>query len=84
MATIVEIGTYEAKTHLADFLRKVKAGGSYRITQRGEPVADLVPAATGEKRAAAQAALRMRQFMRQQPALMGVDVRALIEEGRDG
>lgn len=83
MATVVEIGTYEVKTHLADFLRKVKAGETYRITQRGEPVADLVPVATGERRSAAQAAARMRRFMREQPALSGVDTRALIDAGRD-
>lgn len=83
MATYLEVGAYEAKTHLADFLRKVQAGGAYRITQRGKPVADLVPAATGEKRSATQAAARMRRFMREQPALADIDIRALLEEGRD-
>jgi prevent-host-death family protein len=83
MATYVEVGAYEAKTHLADFLRKVQAGAAYRITQRGKPVADLVPAATGQKRSATRAAARMGEFMRAQPALSEVDVRALLEEGRD-
>jgi prevent-host-death family protein len=83
MAAYTEIGTYEAKTHLADFLRKVKAGSVFRITQRGEPVADLVPAGIREKRSATQAAERMRAFMRDQPAVSTIDVRALIEEGRD-
>lgn len=83
MTTYIEVGAYEAKTHLADFLRKVKAGGIFRITQRGEPVADLVPAATLEKRAATQAAARMREFMLDQPSIAGADLRALIEEGRD-
>jgi prevent-host-death family protein len=83
MSTVIEIGAYEAKTHLADFLRKVKAGGVFRITQRGEPVADLVPAATREKQAATQAAVRMQEFMLEQPSITGIDIRALIEEGRD-
>ncbi len=46
MATFTEVGAYEAKTHLSDFLRKVKAGAVIRITQRGEHVADLVPPET--------------------------------------
>lgn len=83
MTTYVEIGAYEAKTHLADFLRKVQAGAAYRITQRGKPVADLIPAATIEKRASAEAAARLRRFMQERAAGQGVDVRALIEEGRD-
>ena len=59
MATFTEVGAYEAKTHLSDFLRKVKAGAVIRITQRGEHVADLVPPDTKGKRDALKAAIRM-------------------------
>ncbi|MDP1527207.1 MAG: type II toxin-antitoxin system prevent-host-death family antitoxin [Rhodocyclaceae bacterium] len=83
MAIFIEIGAYEAKTHLSDFLRKVKAGNTYRITQRGEPMADLVPAALEERRAPVAAATRMLAFMREQPAITGIDVKSLIAEGRD-
>lgn len=83
MTTLTEIGAYEAKTHLADFLRKTKAGSAFRITQRGEPVADLVPVAAGERRAAAAAAARMLDFVRSQAPLAGVDVKALVAAGRD-
>ena len=41
-----EYGVYEAKTKLADLIRQVQQGGSVTITNRGEPVAELV-AATG-------------------------------------
>jgi prevent-host-death family protein len=82
MTTYVEIGAYEAKTHLADFLRKVQAGAAFRITQRGKPVADLVPAAA-ERRFSAEAAARLRRFMHERAAGQAVDVRALLEEGRD-
>ena len=44
MATLQTIGTYETKTHLADLLRQVHAGQGFTITQRGELVADLLPA----------------------------------------
>jgi hypothetical protein len=46
-------------------------------------VADLVPAGTAEKRQTAAAATRMRQFMCERPPISGVDIKALIEEGRD-
>ena len=38
-----EIGTYDAKTKLAEILRKVENGENFTITNRGKPVADLVP-----------------------------------------
>ena len=37
------IGPYEIKTNLPEILRRVRAGESFTITDRGEPVADLVP-----------------------------------------
>jgi len=40
---MLEIGSYDAKTKLPEILRKVEAGESFRITNRGKPVADLVP-----------------------------------------
>ena len=83
MSTLTEIGAYEAKTRLPEYLRKVREGDAFRITQRGEPVADLVPAGTAEKRQTAAAATRMRQFMCERPPISGVDIKALIEEGRD-
>ena len=39
----IEIGSYDAKTNLSDFLKRVEAGESFTITNRGRPVADLVP-----------------------------------------
>ena len=44
-----EIGTYDAKTKLAEILRKVSSGQSFTITNRGKPVADLVPSKESEK-----------------------------------
>ncbi|MFO7763531.1 MAG: type II toxin-antitoxin system prevent-host-death family antitoxin [Wenzhouxiangellaceae bacterium] len=39
----MEIGAFEAKTHLAELLRKAEAGEEVVITRRGKPVARLVP-----------------------------------------
>ncbi len=41
-----EIGAYEAKTNLSEILRRVEAGESFTITNRGKPVADLAPSRT--------------------------------------
>jgi prevent-host-death family protein len=42
-----EIGSYDAKTKLPEILRRVEAGESFTITNRGKPVADVVPSRTG-------------------------------------
>lgn len=78
----LEIGSYEAKTKLPELLRGVQAGKRYTITLRGEPIADLVPA-EGNKHADVVAAVEaMRQFMRTAPPVKGIDLKALINEGR--
>ena len=38
-----EIGSYDAKTKLPEILRRVEAGEAFTITNRGKPIADLVP-----------------------------------------
>lgn len=78
-----EIGAYEARTHLAQLLRRVAAGGRFTITQRGRAVAELVPIDTARRERAAQAAGRMKAFMHKHPPVENADLRALIDEGRD-
>ena len=82
MGTPKEIGAYDAKTHLPEILRKVQAGGSFVITQRGRPIADLSPIHSADAQKTSAAAGRMRVFMDERPAA-AVDIKALIEEGRD-
>lgn len=50
-----KIESYEVKTKLPEILRRVRAGESFTITNRGKPVADLLPsrAASRQKTAAA-------------------------------
>ena len=45
-----EIGSYEAKTKLPEILRRVEAGESFTITNRGKPVAELIPTRAGGDR----------------------------------
>ena len=46
---VEEIGSYDAKTKLPEILRRVEAGESFTITNRGKPVADLIPSRVGER-----------------------------------
>ncbi len=74
------IGAFEAKTKLPELLRAVRKGERFTITVRGEAVAMLgpVPAETP-----AESAVRaMLEFMEsRRPSTL--DLKALIEEGRD-
>ncbi len=78
----IEVGSYEAKTKLPELLRGVQNGNHYTITLRGESIADLIPAQGNKHSKAAVAVEEMRSFMRSRKAVAGVDLKALIEEGR--
>lgn len=79
----IEIGTYEARTHWSELLQEVKNGKHYVITHRGEPVAELMPPRIDDKlQRAKQAAERLLGFMNTRKPV-DVDIKALINEGRD-
>lgn len=44
-----EIGSYDAKTKLPEILRRVEAGEAFTITNRGKPIADLVPSRSSDR-----------------------------------
>ena len=75
------IGSYLAKTALPRLLREVRAGKSFTITSRGEPIADLVPAARKTTVERAAAVERIKAFMKTDP-VRGVTLRELMDEGR--
>src|SRR3989338_6600544 len=78
----IEIGSYEAKTKLPELLRQVKTGKSFTITNRGEAIADLVPSAGARSKDKVVAAEKLKAFMLADP-VRGVNIRELIEEGRE-
>jgi prevent-host-death family protein len=78
------IGSYEAKTHLPQMLRRVQAGHEFEISVRGVTVARLIPTQSPQQKRA-QASDKMRDFLRSrlnEGAGQGVDLSALINEGR--
>lgn len=44
-----QIGSYEAKTKLPEILRRVEAGEAFTITNRGKPIADVIPSRSGDQ-----------------------------------
>ena len=62
-----EIGSYDAKTKLPEILRRVGAGESFTITNRGKPVADLIPSRT-HSHAKAQSAINNILAAKKHPA----------------
>lgn len=88
MSDSIEVGAYEAKTQLPALLRKVRTGMRFTITQRGQPVADLIPTGAEARGLGAAAAGRMRQFMARGSAttptsLSAADIKAMAADGRD-
>jgi len=78
------VGTFEAKTHLTQLLARVAGGEKILITNRGQPVAMLVPpegAGRGEVRRVVGDMLRARDDGG--PSLgKKLTTRQLLEEGR--
>ena len=76
-----EIGSFEAKTKLAELLRETEQGNSFVILRRGKPVARLVPWEPEPLRAGMEQLVA--DFRQVQRSVQGpVRVRELIEEGR--
>lgn len=80
--TMREIGSFEAKTHLAELPSAVERGQSFTITRRGKPVAVLQP--VGPQRADRQAAIDNIRRLRESLQLdwTAEEIRAARDEGR--
>jgi prevent-host-death family protein len=80
---MTSIGSFEAKTHLPQLLRRVSHGERILITKRGRPVAMLVPAPQEGQKDLKQVVKEMlEQRDRDGPTLGGISLRELIEAGR--
>ena len=78
---MIEVGAFDAKTHLSSLLDKVMGGEEVLIKRRGVPVARLVPA---ERAAIAQTEGLVRQLraLRSGSTLGELNWRNLRDEGR--
>ncbi len=78
---MIEVGTFEAKTHLSALLEKVSQGQEVLITKRGEPIARLVPAQRSDRAQVAATIDTLFEF-RKGMKLDGLDWQALRDTGR--
>lgn len=83
---MVDIGSYEAKTHLAALLDRVDRGEHFVITRHGRPVAELRPAASGPPQDLAgllrRAAALRADIAASSTALSDAEIRSALDEGR--
>ncbi len=80
------VGSYEAKTHLPELLRKVEAGETITITKRGKPIAVLSPALEQPTRDVKTVIAEFRAYSKEQARARGPlsprEIKKMIEEGR--
>lgn len=76
----MEVGTYEAKTHLPSLLERVQQGERITITRHGIPVAMLVPARPVTSRDINAVIGELKGFAKGYAS--GIAIREMIEEGR--
>jgi prevent-host-death family protein len=77
----VEVGAYQAKTHLSRLLQEVAQGKRFTITKHGVPVAVLGPLGYDHHQGVAEAIDELRRFP-EGINLGPVGLRELLEEGR--
>ncbi len=77
----MEIGAYEAKTHLPRLLERVRQGERFTITKHGTPIAELRPVHT-RSRDEIQAAIDWLAEFRAAHASGTPTVRELLREAR--
>ena len=76
------VGTFEAKTHLTRLLERVAKGERIVITNRGKPVAMLVPTEANDERNTAQIGREMLEYRdRVKRTLDGTPFRDIAHEG---
>ncbi len=78
---MIEIGAYEAKTHLSRLLEQVEKGERFVITKHGRPVAELIPVG-GRDRDRIRRAIEDLKAFQKDHRLKGLVIREMLEEGR--
>jgi len=82
---VITVGSFEAKTKLAELLDKVEAGESVTITRRGKAVAQLIAVKSDgeqERMRALIEEIKRTRVGRGKPAGPGTTIAELIKAGR--
>jgi prevent-host-death family protein len=78
-----QIGMFEAKTHFSKIIERTKSGADFVITQRGKPVAKIIPFEQQPKMTRREVVEKFRELRKNYKGVPGdFDIRAAIEEGR--
>ena len=80
MENVLEIGAFEAKTHLSSLLERVSRGEEIVITKHGRAVARLVP--VNQDNVGAAASLSEKLLTIRQGVTLGADWKSLRDHGR--
>jgi prevent-host-death family protein len=78
---MLEIGSYEAKTHLPRLLDRVAKGERITITKHGVPVALLIPVGARHAQPAEEVVGELRRFRRGRKR-GSTTLKSMIEKGR--
>ena len=78
---MLEIGAFEAKTHLPKLLQRVESGERFVITKHNRPVAELIPFGAHDADKVRTAIAGLKAFQ-ETHRLRGLSVRRMIEAGR--
>jgi prevent-host-death family protein len=78
---MLEVGSYEAKTHLPRLLERVARGERITITRHGVPVALLIPVGGRPTGSPAETVEQLRVFRKGRKRGV-ITLRRMIEEGR--
>ena len=78
---MIEVSSYEAKTHLAELLRKVRAGERVMITKHHVPIAILSPVSPQRRKSISDTIDALKRF-RSENTLQGLSIKEMIDEGR--
>lgn len=78
---MAEVGSFDAKTHLPNLLRRVEQGETITITRRGKPIARLVPVEPDRQAEVREAVQRLKVFRRGMPV---VPLQELLEARHAG
>lgn len=81
---MTSVGTFEAKTHLTQLLGRIAKGERILITNRGRPIAMLVPPEPEHRGDVAQVIEDMLRTRDEQGPTLGkhLTIRQMIDEGR--
>jgi len=75
------IGSYEAKTHLPQILKKVEKGERFTITRHGVPIAELIPVSAA-RRKTPEELIREVHRLRKGLKLKGLSIKEMVNKGR--